>query len=77
MNNGDDERTAKNIACNILAQRDSAMEDLKKIYPDIVRIIGQGPSCQKDIKIVKKCLMFCVGEIRGHLREFENVQYLG
>lgn len=56
------------------AQRDMVMEELKTLYPEIVDIIDHGPHGPRGLYIIKKCLMFCCGEIQRHLQEFGEFQ---
>ena len=68
------ERKRNNIVCNLLAQRDLEIEDLKHKYASITRIIEYGPCDQTDVHLVAKCMIFCKSEIERHVQEFEDFQ---
>ena len=56
----------------MLAMRDRLMEEFKELEPEIKRVIEDGPQDDADITLIKKCMLFTLGEIDRHRVEWEE-----
>lgn len=65
-------RNNKNSA--VLARRDQLVEELKGYQDNLEDIFENGPQCPEDVRLVKKCVAFTVGEIHRHNTEFKDFQ---